>query len=102
MVDIGWWTEKGKIRERTRRRNIKAEATVDTEGTMVALTGEGEKIRGAKSSQEVVCGREREREKRNNRAVDIINQEEVRKGNVGGEGERRAKKKLTRENERGW
>lgn len=46
--------------------------------------------------------REREREKRNNRAVDIINQEEVRKGNVGGEGERRAKKKLTRENERGW
>lgn len=36
-----------------------------------------------------------ERAKRNNRAVDIINQEEVRKGNVGGEGERRTKKKLT-------
>lgn len=64
MVDIGWWTEKGKIRERTRRRNIKAEATVDTEGTMVALTGEGEKVRGTKSSQEVVCGREREREEK--------------------------------------
>lgn len=49
MVDIGW-TKKGEIRERTRRRNIKAEATVDTEGTMVALTREGEMVRGAKSS----------------------------------------------------
>lgn len=72
MVDIGWWTEKGKIRERTRRRNIKAEATVDTEGTMVALTGEGEKIRGAKSSQEVVCGRERERERRETTGLWIL------------------------------
>lgn len=39
-----------------------------------------------------------ERTKRDNRPVDIINQEEDRKGDVGGEGERRVKKKLTREN----
>lgn len=39
-----------------------------------------------------------ERAKRNNRAVDIINQDKVRKGNAGGEGERRARKKVGREN----
>lgn len=47
-MDIGGWTKKGKIRERARRANIKAEATVDTEGTMVALARETRK--GSRSS----------------------------------------------------